>query len=110
MEALTIYEKRGTSPGTDFAEVLYNTGLVFESLRNKQRARNAFLEAARIFKENGYIESHPHYAKAVGKLKRLGYSCQCKNKNNIRCNSVPCESNSKTRSTSNKGETVGFHV
>ena len=108
MEALTIYEKRGTSPGTDFAEVLYNTGLVFESLRNKQSARNAFLKAARIFKENGFIESHPHYTKAVGKLKRLGYSCQCKNRNNIRCNSVPCERiNTTSRSTSNKGKTIG---
>jgi tetratricopeptide (TPR) repeat protein len=89
MEALNIYEKRGTTLGTDFAEVLYNTGLVFESLRNKQRARDAFLEAARIFKDNGYAEDHPHYAKAVGKLRRLGHSCQCKHR---RCNSVPCES------------------
>jgi tetratricopeptide (TPR) repeat protein len=97
MEALTIYEKRGTTLGTDFAEVLYNTGLVFESLRNRQRARDAFLEAARIFKENGYSESHPHYAKAVGKLRRLGHSCQCKGR---RCNSIPCESEMKVGSHS----------
>ncbi|KAG7340127.1 tetratricopeptide repeat protein [Nitzschia inconspicua] len=89
MEALAIYEKRGTTLGTDFAEVLYNTGLVFESLRNRQRARDAFLEAARIFKENGYSESHPHYAKAIGKLRRFGHYCRCKNR---RCNSIPCES------------------
>jgi len=93
MEALTIYEKRGKSPGTNFAEVLYNTGLVFESLRNKQRARNAFLEAVRIFKENGYTESNPYYAKAIGKLRRLGYSCRCQNKG---CHSVPCESTMPT--------------
>jgi tetratricopeptide (TPR) repeat protein len=89
MEALTIYEKRGTVLGTDFAEVLYNTGLVFESLRNRQRARDAFLEAARIFKDNGYAEIHPHYAKVMGKLRRIGFSCQCSNR---RCNSIPCES------------------
>lgn len=83
-EALTIYkEKRaetpgtvagGTVPGTEFAEALYNTGLVFETLRNKQKARNAFLEAARIFKENEHSKSHPHYSKIFGKLKRLGFT------------------------------------
>jgi tetratricopeptide (TPR) repeat protein len=102
MEALSIYEKRGTTLGTDFAEVLYNTGLVFESLRNRQRARDAFLEAARIFKENGYAETHPHYAKAAGKLRRLGHSCQCKNR---RCTSTPCESDM----TGSRGGRVGSH-
>ena len=84
MEALSIYEKKraettasgvnGAVPGTEFAEALYNTGLVFETLRNKQRARNAFLEAARIFKENGLSKSHPNYTKIVGKLRRLGFT------------------------------------
>lgn len=82
-EALAIYEKRraetpvdessGAAPGTEYAEALYNTGLVYETLRSKQRARNAFVEAARIFKENGHSKSHPHYSKIVGKLKRLGF-------------------------------------
>jgi tetratricopeptide (TPR) repeat protein len=89
MEALTICEKKGRSSGTDFAEVLYNTGLVFESLRNKQRAYDAFVEAARVFKMNGYNESHPHLSKAASKLKRLGHTCQCRNR---QCTSVPCVS------------------
>lgn len=81
-EALSIYKKKrvetlgssdGDIPGTEFAEALYNTGLVFETLRNKQKARNAFMEAARIFKENGHTKSHPHYNKIFGKLKRLGF-------------------------------------
>mmetsp|Transcript_29229 Transcript_29229/g.79098 ORF Transcript_29229/g.79098 Transcript_29229/m.79098 type:complete len:795 (+) Transcript_29229:93-2477(+) len=105
MEALAIYEKKRADtasksasgiavPGTDQAEVLYNTGLVFESLRNNKRARNAFAEAARIFKENGYTLSHPHYAKTIGKLKRFGYACQeCKDK---RCNGMLCEHNTHT--------------
>jgi len=82
-DALTIYKKRAETseavaddevPGTEYAEALYNTGLVFENLRNKQKACNAFLESARIFKENGCSKSHPHYAKIFGKLKRLGIS------------------------------------
>jgi len=78
-EALAIYEKNreetpaaidgSTVPSMEFAEALYNTGLVFESLRNKQGARDAFMEAARIFKEDGHSNSHPHYSKIVGKLK-----------------------------------------
>jgi len=79
-DALSIYEKkRAETPGidgavadTEYAEALYNTGLVFEALRNKQKARSTFIEAARIFKENGHPKSHPHYSKIVGKLKRLG--------------------------------------
>ena len=88
-EALNIYRKKGHSSGTDFAEVLYNTGLVFDALRNKQRAHDAFLEAAHIFKMNGYDESHPHLSKAANKLRRLGHTCQCRNRP---CTSVPCES------------------
>mmetsp|Transcript_1002 Transcript_1002/g.2310 ORF Transcript_1002/g.2310 Transcript_1002/m.2310 type:complete len:806 (-) Transcript_1002:42-2459(-) len=114
MEALAIYEKKraetlsktagGTAvPGTDLAEVLYNTGLVFESLRNKQRARNAFVEAARIFKENGYSLSHPHYAKTIGKLKRLGYTCnECNDKH---CNSILCERNNTRIATKDSPNT-----
>ena len=79
-EALAIFEKKRsdasssnkTVPGTEYAEALYNTGLVFEALRNTKKARNAFIEAARIFKESVNSNSHPHYSKVVGKLKRLG--------------------------------------
>ena len=83
-EAMSIYEKKkvetpgasGAVSGTEYAEALYNTGLVFETLRNNQSARDAFMEAARIFKENGHSKSHPHYSKIVGKLKRLGIVSQ----------------------------------
>ena len=84
-EALNIYKNKRAEtlgspdadiPGTEFAEALYNTGLVYETLRNKQRARNAFMEAARIFKESGHSKSHPHYNKIFGKLKRLGFASQ----------------------------------
>jgi tetratricopeptide (TPR) repeat protein len=110
-EALAIYEKKraeapgnvadGSVPGTEYAEALYNTGLVFETLRNKQRAHNAFIEAARIFKENGNSKSHPHYSKIFGKLKRLGFDSQDCNKNK-QCKSVSCEFSS---TASNKDDT-----
>jgi len=91
-EALAIYEKKraetpgnvagGSVQGTEYAEALYNTGLVFETLRDKQRAHNAFIEAARLFKESENFKSHPHYSKIFGKLKRLGFDYQDCNNNN----------------------------
>ncbi|VEU38317.1 unnamed protein product [Pseudo-nitzschia multistriata] len=106
MEALAIYEKNRVETaskaadgtvvaGTDMAEVSYNTGLVFESLHNKKRARNAFIEAARIFKENGYSTSHPHYSKTIGKLKRLGYNFQ--EIDDKKSNSNPSERSNNSR-------------
>lgn len=71
LEVLTIFQER-QEQGIDFAEALYNIGLVFEAVRNKERAYEAFLEAARVFKANGYSNDHPHMTKAVNKVKRLG--------------------------------------
>ncbi|CAB9529984.1 Inherit from COG: repeat-containing protein [Seminavis robusta] len=70
LEVLTIFQER-QEQGIDFAEALYNIGLVFEAVRNKERAYEAFLEAARVFKANGYANDHPHMTKAVNKVKRL---------------------------------------
>lgn len=70
LEVLTIFQER-QEQGIDFAEALYNIGLVFEAVRNKDRAYEAFLEAARVFKANGYANDHPHMTKAVNKVKRL---------------------------------------
>jgi tetratricopeptide (TPR) repeat protein len=70
LEVLTIFQER-QEQGIDFAEALYNIGLVFEAVRNKERAYEAFLEAARVFKTNGYANDHPHMLKAVNKVKRL---------------------------------------
>lgn len=70
LEVLTIFQER-QEQGIDFAEALYNIGLVFEAVRNKERAYEAFLEAARVFKANGYSNDHPHMTKAVNKVKRL---------------------------------------
>jgi tetratricopeptide (TPR) repeat protein len=70
LEVLTIFQER-QEQGIDFAEALYNIGLVFEAVRNKERAYEAFLEAARVFKTNGYANDHPHMQKAVNKVKRL---------------------------------------
>ena len=70
LEVLTIFQER-QEQGIDFAEALYNIGLVFEAVRNKERAYEAFLEAARVFKANGYANDHPHLVKAVNKVKRL---------------------------------------
>ena len=70
IEALTIFKDRAEG-SVECAEVLFNTGLVFESSRNRERAMEAYDEAARIFKEHGYKESHPHLAKAVRKIERL---------------------------------------
>ena len=68
LEVLTIFQDR-REQGIDFAEALF--GLVFEALKNKERAYEAFLEAARVFKNNGYSKDHPHLVKAVNKAKRL---------------------------------------
>lgn len=70
LEVLTVFQER-QEQGIDFAEALYNIGLVFEAVRNQERAYEAFLEAARVFKANGYANDHPHMAKAVNKVKRL---------------------------------------
>ena len=70
IEALTIFKDRAEG-SVECAEVLFNTGLVFESSRNRERAMEAYDEAARIFKEHGYKENHPHLAKAVRKIEKL---------------------------------------
>jgi tetratricopeptide (TPR) repeat protein len=70
IEALTIY-KDNAERSTDCAEVLYNTGLVFEASRNKDRALEAYNEAVRIFRERGYTDEHPHVLKAVGKIDNI---------------------------------------
>ena len=53
VEALTIFKDRAEG-SVECAEVLFNTGLVFESSKNRERAMEAHDEAARIFKEHGY--------------------------------------------------------
>ena len=73
VEALTIFQKRGEQ-GIDCAEVLFNSGLVFEACNNKQRALEAFEEAARIFRVHSYREDHPHLLKACKKIDRLQQS------------------------------------
>ena len=70
IEALTIY-KDHAERSVECAEVLFNTGLVFESSRNKDRAMDAYSEAARIFREHGYKDNHPHLVKATRKIERL---------------------------------------
>lgn len=70
IEALTIY-KDHAERSVECAEVLFNTGLVFESSRNKERAMDAYNESARIFREHGYKDSHPHLLKATRKIERL---------------------------------------
>ena len=70
IEALTIY-KDHAERSVECAEVLFNTGLVFESSRNKERALDAYNEAARIFRDHGYNDSHPHLVKATRKIARL---------------------------------------
>ncbi|KAL7569241.1 hypothetical protein ACA910_016794 [Epithemia clementina (nom. ined.)] len=70
IEALTIFKDRAEG-SVECAEVLFNTGLVFESSRNRERAMEAYDEAARIFKEHGYKEDHPHLAKALRKIEKL---------------------------------------
>lgn len=67
VEALTIFQERGEQ-GIECAEVLFNTGLVFDAAQNKQRALEAYTEAARIFRDHGYKEDHPHLKKANEKI------------------------------------------
>lgn len=88
-DARSIYEKAGKISDIEYAEVQFNSGLVFQSMRKKQRCQDAFLEAAIIFKKKGYKNDQPQLAKAVSMLKKMGHKCECNRKN---CSSVPCES------------------
>lgn len=70
VEALTIFQGQGEE-SIDCAEVLFNTGLVFEAVKNNQRAIEAFTEASRIFRSHGYAMDHPHLSKANTKIEKL---------------------------------------
>ncbi|GAX14236.1 hypothetical protein FisN_1Hh428 [Fistulifera solaris] len=74
VEALNIFQ-RHAKESVDCAEVLFNTALVFETVKKDSRALDAFTEAARIFTDHGYSPSHPHLQKAnykIDKLRRRG--------------------------------------
>lgn len=75
VEALTIFQEKGEQ-GVECAEVLFNTGLVFDAAQNKQRALEAYVEAARIFREHGYKEDHPHLQKAIEKIEKAQRSLE----------------------------------
>jgi tetratricopeptide (TPR) repeat protein len=70
VEALTICQNQGEH-GLDCAEILHNTGLVFVSVRNKERGLEAFCEAARLFEEHGLDESHPRVVSAKEEIAKL---------------------------------------
>ena len=70
VEALGIFQTEGED-SLDCAEVLFNTGLVFEAVKNNERALEAYVEAARIFEENGYERNHPHLTRAQHKVEKL---------------------------------------
>ena len=70
VEALTIYQRHGED-SLDCAEVLFNTGLVFEAVRKKDRALEAYSESALIFQKNGYSSTHPHLSRANNKVLKL---------------------------------------
>lgn len=59
VEALTIFQEQGEH-GMDCAEVLFNTGLVFSAVKNRDRALEAFNEAERLFSKHGCKENHPY--------------------------------------------------
>lgn len=88
-DARSMYEKAGKTNELEYAEVLFNSGLVYQSIRKKQRCLEAFLEAVIIFKKKGCKDDHPHLSKAVTMLKKMGHKCEC---NRTKCSSVPCES------------------
>jgi tetratricopeptide (TPR) repeat protein len=70
VEALTIFQGQGEE-SLDCGEVLFNTGLVFEAVRNNNRALEAFTESARIFADHGHGDDHPHLSKANHKIEKL---------------------------------------
>lgn len=70
VDALGIFQKQSVH-GVDCAEVLYNSGLVFETTKNYERAMDAYEEASRIFRTNGYDESHPHMKKVTSKIDKM---------------------------------------
>eukprot|EP00980_Cylindrotheca_fusiformis_P011714 scaffold2783_cov129-Cylindrotheca_fusiformis.AAC.15 len=88
-DARLIYEKAEKTEGIEYAEVLFNLGLVYQSLRKKQRGQQSFLEAAIIFKKNGFKSDQPRLSEAVAMLKQMGHKCECKGTS---CSSVPCDS------------------
>lgn len=67
VDALTIYQQRGEH-GVDCAEVLFNTGLVFEAVQNYDRAKDAFAESARIYEDRGFEKDHPFILMANEKM------------------------------------------
>lgn len=75
VESLTIYQEK-SEHGTECAEVLYNTGLVFAAVRNKDRALEAFTEAQRRFREQGATEEDPRMIHTGKEIAKLRESCR----------------------------------
>jgi len=88
MEALAICEKR---PGMEmlFGETLLNTGLALKESGHKQRANEAFIEAFKIFKNEGLSKNHKLVSATVKEMTRIGAKCEC---DGINCHEVPCQS------------------
>jgi len=88
MEALAICEKK---PGLEmvFGETLLNTGLALKESGHKQRAKEAFIEAFKIFKKEGLSKDHKLVADIVKEMTRVGARCEC---DGVNCKEVPCRS------------------
>mmetsp|Transcript_10220 Transcript_10220/g.15009 ORF Transcript_10220/g.15009 Transcript_10220/m.15009 type:complete len:840 (-) Transcript_10220:56-2575(-) len=57
MDALSIHEKMDNEIGIAFARTLYCTGIVFEAIRDKKSAEEAFKESTKIIEGLGLSES-----------------------------------------------------
>jgi tetratricopeptide (TPR) repeat protein len=71
VESLTIYQQERNGLGVECAEVLYNTGLVFNSVRNGNRALEAFAESRRIFQEQGVPKDDPRLERTEKEIAKI---------------------------------------
>lgn len=71
VESLTIYQQERHGRGIECAEVLFNTGLVFNAVRNSNRALEAFTESLRIFRDKNLAEEDPRVQQTEQEIAKL---------------------------------------
>jgi tetratricopeptide (TPR) repeat protein len=70
VEALTIYKEHGDK-GVECGEILFHTGLVFRKVGNEDRAKEAFVEAVRIFNDHSVDQNDSLLREANENIKAI---------------------------------------
>jgi tetratricopeptide (TPR) repeat protein len=70
VEALTIYKEHGDQ-GVECGEILFHTGLVFRKVGNDDRAKEAFVEAVRIFNDHSVDQNDSLLREANENIKSI---------------------------------------